>query len=102
VSSHIDEFKHQIGLALSAAGGAPFMINCHSGLDSWSYAESLEFFTAAVEYTKSIAVPVYHETHRGRALYNPWICRDIVLALPDIQLTADYSHWYAQCRQRGL
>lgn len=66
---------------------------------SWSYAESLDFFSQATSYTKC-AVPagvsVYHETHRGRALYNPWVCRDLVRALPDLMLTADYSHWYAR------
>jgi hypothetical protein len=96
VQEHYDEFVRQIDLSLQEK---PFQINSHSGLDSWSYAESLEFFTRATEYTKTIGIPVYHETHRGRALYNPWITRDLVKALPDLMLTADYSHWVNVCER---
>ena len=96
VQEHYDEFVHQIELALAAD---PFQINSHSGLDSWSYSESLEFFTRATEYTRKLAIPVYHETHRGRALYNPWVTRDLVRAIPDLMLTADYSHWVNVCER---
>lgn len=71
---------------------------------SWSYAQSLDFFSRATAHTKDLVaagVPVYHETHRGRALYNPWVCRDLVRALPDLMLTADYSHWCVQGAQDG-
>jgi hypothetical protein len=98
VAEHFDELKHQIDLALAHQ---PFQINCHSGMDSWSYAQSLEFFTLATAYTKTLTIPVYHETHRGRALYNPWVTRDLVQALPDLMLTADYSHWSAALHTRA-
>lgn len=79
----------------------PLLINCHSGLDSWSFAQSLEFFTRTCAYAKAHPEipPIYHETHRGRVLYNPWVCRDLVAALPDLLLTADYSHWVNVCER---
>lgn len=38
-------------------------------------------------------IAIYHETHRGRILYNPWITRDICKVFPTLKLTADLSHW---------
>lgn len=97
VDEHFAEFCAQIESTVKEFD--PCQINCHSGMDSWSYAESLEFFTRATEYTASLGLPVYHETHRGRCLYNPWVTRDLVRALPDLRLTADYSHWVNVCER---
>ena len=33
------------------------------------------------------------ETHRGRYSYSPWLMRDVLLALPELRITADFSHW---------
>lgn len=33
------------------------------------------------------------ETHRGRYSFNPWLMRDVLLALPSLLITADFSHW---------
>ena len=112
VDEHFAEFKLQLSLLSPAADSSsssttsstillpPSQINCHSGRDSWSYSESKRFFTLATEYTRDhISVPVYHETHRGRVLFNPWVTRDLVNDIPLLRLTADYSHWVNVCER---
>ena len=33
------------------------------------------------------------ETHRGRILYNPFVCATLLERIPDLELTSDLSHW---------
>ena len=44
-------------------------------------------------------VTLSYETHRSRSLFNPWTTRRIVEALPEIRLTADFSHWCVVCER---
>jgi len=37
-------------------------------------------------------VPLLHETHRGRALFTGPLCRTYLESLPELRLTADFSH----------
>jgi len=68
--------------------------NSHTGYDGWSFEESLQVFTTCLELEKEYNIIVCHETHRRRILYNPWVCKKLLQALPDIKICADLSHWF--------
>lgn len=68
-------------------------INSHSGSDTWSMDQNLEFFRAALKIEEEEGILVTHETHRRRILYNPWITRDVLKQLPQLKVNADFSHW---------
>lgn len=78
---------------------APLRVNCIGGCDAWPLADSLRFFREAMPLAAAHGLAVSFETHRGRSLFNPWITRDIVAALPQIELTADFSHWCVVCER---
>jgi hypothetical protein len=42
---------------------------------------------------------VAHETHRGRALYNPWITRRLLRHFAPLRLCCDFSHWVCVCER---
>lgn len=75
----------------------PLFVTCLGGCDAWSLSQSLEFFTAAIAMAENHGVVISFETHRGRSLFNPWVTRDVVAAIPMIKLTFDVSHWYVVC-----
>jgi hypothetical protein len=90
-------------------------INCHSGADSWSLEQSLEYFREALKIEQVCAdnvlllffvyssfihlvfinihsfqeenIIIVHETHRQRILFNPWITRDILKQLPQLKVS---------------
>lgn len=71
----------------------PIGITSQSGSDAWSFQDSKRFFAEATRIERDLGVTVGHETHRRRVLYNPWIARDLVFAVPDMKLCLDLSHW---------
>jgi hypothetical protein len=68
-------------------------VTAHSGRDSWSHAEALEFYKEAVKIERDLGLVVGHETHRGRYFFNPWSTRAILEAVPEVKLCCDFSHW---------
>jgi hypothetical protein len=90
VEDHVASFRRQVeaGLAL-----APRLIGCHGGRDAWSEAESARFFAQVLEIEHEIGLPVGHETHRGRILYNPWVTARMLDRFPALKLVCDFSHW---------
>jgi sugar phosphate isomerase/epimerase len=96
VRDHLRSFREEVE---TAAKFRPVKITSHSGRDGFSPAESLEFFRGAAEIEADLGLPVAHETHRGRILFNPWITRAVLEAEPSIQLCADFSHWVCVCER---
>lgn len=90
VEDHVKSFSQLVQLAKAA--GVIFA-NSHSGHDSWSLEESLQFFREANKIAHEAGLLVTHETHRRRALYSPWRSTEIITALPELRITADLSHW---------
>lgn len=74
-------------------------INCMAGCDAWPLSMSVDFFGLAIERARESGIPISFETHRSRTLFNPWVARDLVLALPDLYLTCDFSHWCVVCER---
>ena len=99
VAEHLAEFRRVLALAMTFA---PIRINVHSGLDAWSRDEAMAFYREARAIAADLPVAVCHETHRGRTFYSPWITRDILLAVPGLRLTADFSHWVCVAERRIL
>jgi hypothetical protein len=47
----------------------------------------------AADVQKQTGVRILHETHRGRFSYSAPAIQYYLLKIPDMRLTADYSHW---------
>ncbi|CAH1209789.1 hypothetical protein PAECIP111891_03408 [Paenibacillus allorhizoplanae] len=87
---HVTSFAEQVARAVTFQ---PISITSHSAKDSMPFEEQVEFFRKAADIEKEYGIAIGHETHRGRALYNPWETGRLLDAVPEINLTADYSHW---------
>jgi hypothetical protein len=57
------------------------------------YEKQLAFYEQALHAEKAINMQVAHETHRGRAMFTPWGTAQLLKDLPDLKITADFSHW---------
>jgi sugar phosphate isomerase/epimerase len=71
----------------------PLFVNSHTGKDFFSLADSLRIFEAGEKLVSEYGVPLLHETHRGRALFSAPATLEYLRQLPDLRLTADFSHW---------
>ncbi len=76
-----------------AARCAPVHINCHTGRDTFSLDENLAVFREALALGRRAGISVSHETHRGRATYSAPATRELLRAMPELRITADFSHW---------
>jgi hypothetical protein len=91
-AQHLDDLRRMIDESLTFM---PVMINTLAGSDAWSFADVVKFHTAALALDKEFSIPIAFETHRSRPMFNPWVTRDLLVELPDLQLTCDFSHWCA-------
>lgn len=87
---YLASFEQQLERAVTLE---PDLVTSHSAQDSMPLEEALQFFERALEVQDRLGVRVAHETHRQTPLYTPWQTAAILSALPDLQITADYSHW---------
>lgn len=78
---------------------APLFVTSMAGCDAWPEAETIEFFQQGMRMAAGHGLTLCYETHRSRSLFNPWTTRRIVEALPEIKLTADFSHWCVVCER---
>jgi len=83
-----------------AAALQPLLVNAQSGRDRMTPEEAAAFFRAALDAERAAGVPVAHETHRSRCFYTPWTTARVLEALPDLRITADFSHWKCVCESR--
>ncbi len=77
----------------------PLRVNCIGGCDAWSESQSLRFFQQAMELASRHGLELAFETHRSRSLFTPWITQRLAADLPDLRLTADFSHWCVVCER---
>lgn len=90
VREHLDSLARQVEFH---AADAPLFFNAHSGSDTWSLAESVDFYGGALELERREGVVIAHETHRLRCFGNPWTTRAVLGQVPGLKLTCDFSHW---------
>ena len=87
---HIQSLESQFEFAAQCQ---VVFINSHAGRDIFSFDENLQVFQRAVELSRSSGIPILIETHRGRPTYSAIETRPYLEALPELRLTADFSHW---------
>lgn len=68
-------------------------INTHAGKDIFSFEENVQIFQRIVELSQSSGISIQVETHRGRPTYSSIETRKYLEAIPELRLTADFSHW---------
>lgn len=91
---HLASFQEQVARAVTFR---PISITSHSGKDAMPFEEQVAYFRGAAATEQQYGIPIGHETHRGRTLFNPWETARILDAVPAINLTVDYSHWCCVC-----
>jgi sugar phosphate isomerase/epimerase len=96
VAEHLESFRRQAEAALECA---PRFLTVIAGCDAWPLAASVEFFAEAIAIAQQLGVAARFETHRSRSMFHPWITRDLLLALPALRLTCDFSHWCCVCER---
>jgi hypothetical protein len=93
-ADHTRSFRDRLALA---AEFGPVKINSHSVKDWMPFDEQCRFFEKALEAAGKLSVVCAHETHRSRAMYSPWSTAALLREFPELQLTADFSHWVVVC-----
>jgi len=89
-----------IAAALAAADElAPRFVTAIAGCDAWPLDTSLRFFEDALRLTEKSGHALVFETHRSRTLFNPWVTVEVLRRLPELRLTADFSHWFVVCER---
>src|SRR6266487_4840377 len=68
-------------------------INSHAGRDIFNFAENLQVFQRVTQLSQNSGIPILIETHRGRPTYAAIETRKYLEAIPELRLTADFSHW---------
>lgn len=89
---HLAEFKEGMN---AGAKLKPVYINCHSGRDHFTYEQNKLFIDFTTDLSRQTEIPIYHETHRGRALFAAHTTRNFIEKNPALRLTLDISHWCA-------
>lgn len=110
VTDHVTSFHNQV---ISALEMKPILINCHSGVDSWNEDQALSYFQQVLSLEDHLLlltevtppeihkIPIVHETHRQRLLYNPFQTRALLShsSLKNLKINADLSHWVCVCER---
>jgi sugar phosphate isomerase/epimerase len=78
---------------------SPIWVTAIAGCDAWPEADSRDFFARAMALGARYRTPISFETHRSRSLFNPWVTQRLLAALPDLELTVDFSHWCVVCER---
>jgi len=71
----------------------PLFVNSQTGKDWYTFEQNARLIRQATELGKRWRISLFHETHRGKALFHPQISRHFLEADPEFRLTADFSHW---------
>jgi sugar phosphate isomerase/epimerase len=90
---HHKEFVKILKLATKNNHSNLIYVNCHSGKDFFDFKHNKKIIEASNEIKKMTGIPIYHETHRGRILFNIPITMQFINEIPDLELTLDISHW---------
>ena len=77
------------------AAAKPLFINAQSGKDFFAFADNRAVLEKAAAIARETGVKIVHETHRGKFSYSTTATLPFLQALPDLRLTADFSHWCA-------
>jgi len=73
------------------------LLNSHTGRDTMSEEAKKELFDVVTAFQAELPFPVCHETHRSRPTFTPWTAKALLEQYPNLQLTADFSHFCCVC-----
>jgi hypothetical protein len=90
VDEYIFEMKKELH---QLAALQPLFINSHTGKDYYTYEENCKIIEEVESISKEINVHIYHETHRGRALYSAPVSFLYFNCFSEMRITADFLHW---------
>ena len=88
---HIECMKRRFAFAAECE---PLLVNSHTGRDIFNFAENCRIYEAACELAEEYGLTFVHELHRGRPTFNAMDTRRYLEAIPQLLLTADFSHWF--------
>lgn len=95
---HFDEHRSAYERYLrNACAAQPLFVNSHSGRDIYTPEQNLELLDLAARISADSGVAIYHEIHRARFSGHPMLTLPYLQARPQLQLTADLSHWCCAC-----
>ncbi len=89
-TKHRDSFRRRL---YNLAEAQPLLINSHTGMDFFPFAENADLIETAHEIELETGVPITHETHRSRFAYAAHACLPYLEEYPFLKLTSDLSHW---------
>lgn len=71
----------------------PLFVNSQTGKDYFEVEDMIELLQYSDEVAAKFDIEIYHETHRGRFAYSAHATAKFLDALPELFITADFSHW---------
>lgn len=89
-AEHLQTIEERVPLAVDCC---PISISCHVGRDIFSFDDNLKIFESVIQLSRKYEIDINIETHRGRPTYSAVETVKYLSALPDMCLTADFSHW---------
>ena len=81
----------------NACAARPLHINSQTGKDYFTPAQNRELLELAAAISRKHGVPIFHEIHRSRFSCHPMLLLPYLEQMPELQLTADLSHWCCAC-----
>jgi sugar phosphate isomerase/epimerase len=90
---HLQQFKQMLDGAAYQKVQRPLYINCHSGRDYFSAADSGRFIDYTNKLAKETGLTVCHESHRSRIMFAAHVAKQYIQQYPELRLTLDISHW---------
>ena len=91
VAGHLDTMERRFARAVETQ---PLLVNSHTASDVFSFEDNLRIFDRACRLSKESGLTFTHETHRSRPTSGGPQTRRYLEALPEMQLNADFSHWF--------
>jgi len=88
-----DYIKRMETLLLKRADMQPDFINSHTGKDYFSFTDNCRVIEKCFEIEHKTGIKISHETHRGRFNYCAAVTSSFLDRYPNLQLSADFSHW---------
>lgn len=92
-ASFEEYFEHYQKRLEFLASYKPYFINAQTGKDYYTFEENKKLIDLATKTTQKTGVPIVHETHRGKFSFAAHITKVFLEQIPEIQITADFSHW---------
>jgi sugar phosphate isomerase/epimerase len=90
IEEHKKSFERQLKNNLELK---PVQINSHTGRDYYDESKNSELIRYCNSMAGALGVKLTHETHRGRFSFCLVNTVNYIGDIPDLRLTADFSHW---------